>query len=70
MRAVHERMPVILAPTEFATWLSRDTPVDALLPLLRPCDPAWLQLHPLSKAVGNIRNDLAELIEPLPAPWS
>ena len=70
MQAVHARMPVILAPSDFTTWLSRETPADALLPLLRPCDPGWLQLHPVAKAVGNIRNDSAELIAPLSDPES
>jgi putative SOS response-associated peptidase YedK len=63
---IHERMPVILAPQDFAAWLDRHNqhPAD-LLPLLRPCPDDWLELYPVSTEVNNPRNDGPRLREPL-----
>ncbi len=43
---IHDRMPVILAPESYETWLSplAQSPED-LEPLLVPCPPEWLQAH-------------------------
>lgn len=65
MHAIHDRMPVILQPADFATWLSREVPPDVAGGLVQPCDPAMLIMYPVSKAVGNVRNDSAELIAPI-----
>ena len=70
MRPLHERMPVILAPSDYAPWLDTSTQVDHLHGLLRPCPEAALAMHPVGKAVGNIRNEGAGLIEPLPVTGS
>lgn len=72
MQAVHDRMPVILDPDDFASWLNKETPPDIASGLIQPCDPALLKMHPVSKAVGNVRNDSPELILPTasPAPGS
>jgi putative SOS response-associated peptidase YedK len=58
MRAVHERMPVIVSPAEYSAWLSGgDTP-------LRACDDSAIGIRRVSRAVNNARNDGPELIEP------
>lgn len=41
----HHRMPVILAPSEWATWLDPATPLEGLQALLRPCSSDWLESH-------------------------
>jgi putative SOS response-associated peptidase YedK len=66
MRHLHERMPVILAPEQFALWLDvkRFSPQDAAL-FLRPAPDSLLEAFPVSKAVGNPRNEGAELWRPL-----
>lgn len=62
VRALHDRMPVILAPEGLARWLDPASEPDALGDLLGPCPDAWLALHPVTRAVGNVPNEGAELI--------
>src|SRR5688572_3072736 len=47
---VHHRMPVILDPDDYAKWLdpARRDPED-VKPLIRPCPPDWISLHPVSR---------------------
>lgn len=62
---LHDRMPVLLAPEDFARWLdpaTRDR--DALRSLLRPCPPEWLAFHPVDRRVNDVRCDDASLPEP------
>jgi len=63
--AIHDRMPLILAPADYAAWLDpaqRDPA--ALLSLLRPCPDEWLDLHPVDRRVNDVRCDDASLPEP------
>ena len=63
--AIHDRMPVILAPADYALWLDPDVrDVEVLLPLLRPCPAEWIELHPVERRVNDVRNDDAYLAEP------
>ena len=62
---IHDRMPAILAPPDYALWL--DPAVhepERLLPLLQPCPAGWIDLHPVSRRVNDVRCDDARLIEP------
>ena len=68
LQALHERMPVILQPWDYGPWLNRDTPPERLVQLLAPGPDAMLSMHPVSKAVGNVRNEGAQLIAPEPVP--
>lgn len=61
MAEVHNRMPVILGPEAFEGWLSGKGGDE----LLKPCPSAWLRMWPVSKAVGNVRNQSSELVEPV-----
>lgn len=63
MLPIHERMPVILPPEMFDSWLSRDEP-DMLQGLLAPYTRADLAMERVSRAVNNPRNDSAALIVP------
>jgi putative SOS response-associated peptidase YedK len=65
MRPLHDRMPVILAPGDFAAWLTGSTPAEQAQALIRPCPEAALAAHAVAKAVGNVRNDTPALIQPL-----
>ena len=62
---VHDRMPAILAPADYALWLdpSMQEP-ERLLPLLRPCAAAWIELYPVARRVNDVRCDDPQLIEP------
>ena len=68
LQALHERMPVILQPGDYGPWLNRDTAPERLVQLLAPGPDAMLSMHPVSKAVGNVRNEGAQLIAPEPVP--
>jgi putative SOS response-associated peptidase YedK len=66
MESVHHRMPVILAPEAWDTWLDPDnTDTEELAKLLVPAPEEMLTLWPVDKAVGNVRNNRPELQEPL-----
>jgi len=62
---IHDRMPVVLEPTTFDLWLTASPDeLDALDDLLRPAPAGTLTHHPVDRAVGNVRNDGPQLIEP------
>jgi putative SOS response-associated peptidase YedK len=65
MANLHNRMPVILQPRDYAKWLdaSPQTP-ENLLPLLKPYPPEALSAHPVSTLVNKPGNDSPELIVP------
>jgi putative SOS response-associated peptidase YedK len=66
LRAVHDRMPVILASGDYAHWLERRTAADPG-ELLRPCPPEAIGLRRVGRAVNDARNESPRLIEPAEA---
>ena len=67
MDGIHDRMPVVLEAPTFDLWLSASSDeLDALEGLLRPAPAGTLAHHPVDRAVGSVRNDGPELVEPLP----
>jgi putative SOS response-associated peptidase YedK len=68
MKPIHDRMPVILDPADWDTWLNPDTDPATLQKLLVPAPRRGLEAYPVSTQVNNVRNDNPELLEPLPAP--
>ena len=68
MRAIHERMPAILAPEDLDLWLDGRGWSAAHKALLRPCPDEWLEALPVARAVGNVRNNTPDLIEPIGEP--
>lgn len=67
LRPIHHRMPVILAPADFAAWLDvRDeTHTAAASALLRSAPDEITAAQPVSTRVNNVRHDDARLIEPV-----
>jgi putative SOS response-associated peptidase YedK len=66
MASIHHRMPVILPPEVWDTWLDpENTDTDELAKLLVPAPEEMLTLWPVDMAVGNVRNNRPELQEPL-----
>jgi len=64
IRHIHERMPVILENSAFATWLDTDNQnIDQLTKLLSPCPDSKLDSWPVSQAVNSPANDGERLIE-------
>ena len=69
---LHDRMPVILDPDDWAIWLDPGRPDLALLrSLLVPAPSEGLELVPVSTRVNNANHEGADLIEPVDPPaWA
>jgi putative SOS response-associated peptidase YedK len=64
--ALHDRMPVILEPKDYARWLSEEaTDPPHLMAMLRPYPAEAMEAYPVSARVGNVKNTDATLFEPL-----
>jgi putative SOS response-associated peptidase YedK len=63
---VHHRMPVLLEPGDWATWLDADDASTALA-LLVPADDRTIEAYRVSDRVNSVRNNGPELIEPAAA---
>lgn len=70
IQPLHDRMPVILAPEVVDVWLDRATDPARLSELLTPFPEERLAMHPVSRAVGNVRNEGPELIAQVSDPSS
>ena len=67
MAPIHNRMPVILPPDAWATWLDRDNDdLESLQALLVPAPDDAIETRTVGTEVGNVRNNGPELIEPAP----
>jgi putative SOS response-associated peptidase YedK len=66
LRALHDRMPIIVDPAHYQTWLDPELQdPDALLPLTQMHLGDRLQFHPVDFRVNNPRNDDAACIAPI-----
>ena len=63
MKPLHDRMPVILDTQAAGAWLDPENrhPEN----LLKPFSPEAMEAWQVGSAVGNVRNDVPELIEPV-----
>jgi putative SOS response-associated peptidase YedK len=59
---IHDRMPVIVGAEEWAKWLGEE-PLDDPATLLKPFPAERMTMWPVSKAVGNVKNQGRELAE-------
>jgi putative SOS response-associated peptidase YedK len=65
MAEIHNRMPVILPPVDYAEWLDpAPRPPETLDRLIKPFPAALMQTYPVSTVVNNPSNDRAECILP------
>jgi putative SOS response-associated peptidase YedK len=60
----HDRMPVILDPTDYARWLAPTERPEDLLPLLESRPVSGLEVAAANLLVNNWRNDGPELLVP------
>ncbi|MXS84326.1 SOS response-associated peptidase [Nitrosomonas oligotropha] len=68
MRPIHDRMPVILPPESFDTWLKPvEFPDDIMSFFLKPYKSELMQAWPVSTAVNKASNQGKQLIDPIPA---
>ena len=64
VRPLHNRMPVVLDPDDYATWLDPETDdVIALKALLVPAPDDALEIVAVNPAVNSVRNNGPELLE-------
>jgi len=64
MKAIHDRMPVILPKEAHAAWLSpRERRPEELLPLMRPYPAAEMSARAVSRLVNSSKNEGPELLE-------
>ena len=62
---LHDRMPVLIEPEQWAGWLDPDSPdLGGLEGLLVPCDPRLLDRYAVTQRVNSVRNNGPELLEP------
>jgi putative SOS response-associated peptidase YedK len=68
LAAVHERMPVFVAPEAFDLWLDcANVEADVAAALIAPAEEGLLEVYEVSTAVNRVVNDSAALIAPVPA---
>ena len=68
MANIHDRMPVMLAPSNWDDWLDPENQnTEELQRLLVPAPDALLAAHPVSDSVNNVKNNDPSLIERVPA---
>jgi putative SOS response-associated peptidase YedK len=65
LAAIHDRMPLILAPEQYAAWLDPSNQDRAAIGKLMQPTAAVFQFYPVSKRVNNPVNDDAALIDPV-----
>lgn len=63
---LHNRMPVIIERKDYARWLGGGDSGQPPLDLLRPFPAEKMVVWKVDKAVGNVRNDTAQLLETPP----
>jgi putative SOS response-associated peptidase YedK len=64
---IHDRMPLMVERERWGSWLDAGISAkDDLLSLLVPAAPGRLEAFPVSRAVGNVKNNGPELVEPIP----
>jgi putative SOS response-associated peptidase YedK len=65
VRAIHDRMPVVLADDDWARWIDPNVAPDELQALLQTRPALELVAYEVSRLVNDVRRDGPELIEPL-----
>ena len=63
LSSVHHRCPLVLATASWQSWLNGDEML-ARSHLVTP-DPRFFNLYPVSRAVGSVKADRADLVAPL-----
>jgi putative SOS response-associated peptidase YedK len=64
LNPIHARMPVILPPRRYNTWLAPDSSLDVVRSLLTPLPSEELNFHPVSKEVNSPKNNHPEILKP------
>lgn len=65
MEPIHNRMPAIIDPADYSSWLAPEERPDLGLHLLRPYPADKMAAYPVSTLVNSPANDLPACVEPL-----
>jgi putative SOS response-associated peptidase YedK len=69
MSALHDRMPAIIAPTNFEAWLDcRSGSSQGISDLLAPAPEGYLDIIEVSRKLNNPRNEGPQVQEPVGSP--
>jgi putative SOS response-associated peptidase YedK len=63
VQPLHDRMPVIIPEKDYGRWLQSGDPDRPPIDLLRPLDAGKMTAWKVGAAVGDVKNDRAELLE-------
>ncbi|MDP2827555.1 MAG: SOS response-associated peptidase [Sulfuricellaceae bacterium] len=64
MAKIHDRMPVIIRPEDYAAWLDPElTDVTRIQMMAKPYPERFMDIYPVSRKVNNPLHDSADLIE-------
>jgi hypothetical protein len=67
MARIHDRMPVIIAPEDYARWLDpAGTDQAGISRMLAPYPAELMRAYPVSSRVNDARNEDARLLEHVP----
>jgi putative SOS response-associated peptidase YedK len=64
LAAIHDRMPVVIVPTDYARWLACEPEAPTPTALLRAMDDDFFTLHRVTKRVNSPRHDGPDCIAP------
>ncbi len=65
LRAIHDRMPVIVDPADYDRWLAPEgAKPEAITALLEPYPAEPLAARPVGPAVNNAQNEGAACLDP------
>lgn len=68
MAPIHDRMPVMLEPWQFDTWLDPENhDIEHLNAMLAPCSPDGMEAYPVSPVINSGRVEGRECISPIEA---
>lgn len=66
MAAIHDRMPVIIAPEDYTAWLDPQCAErDTIAHLLEPYPAESMRVTAVGTRVNNVKNDGPDLVEPV-----
>jgi putative SOS response-associated peptidase YedK len=66
VQPVDDRMPVILRPEDYGSWLDKDTEPEEVKSLLKPLGLTEMAVNRVSEKVADLNSQGPELIQPIP----
>ncbi len=65
LEPIHDRMPVIVSPADYGTWLEPTTPTETIRALLSPFDANGMRVWEVSRLVNDAGVDDQRVIQPV-----